>query len=261
MKRWLLRIALLLLLLLAFVIARAPAKHAIGYLSPSIKPTIISEPSGSIWRGQAGALHHPQIQLHNLNWDVNVLASLFSGPNAQLKANTENGEISGQAGLAWSQLGENGSLSLQDLNGIVPLADLPLPAIAKSIPLNGDIIVRQTSADMEQQWPVAANGQIAIANLTFEDQQQWQLGTLIADLETIDNGIKATLSSDSDKIQLSGIATLQHNGSYSVTADLNLDNDLPVVLRTMLVASGKRQADGSIRISYQGQIARPPASN
>lgn len=261
MKRWILRSLLLLLILLVFVLLRAPAKHAIAYASPHIAPTVISEPQGSVWQGQAAMAVHPQITLKNIAWDYRALASLFSGPGVSVSGNTNNGQFDLLAHVPWSQITQTGSVKLRDINAIVPLSDLPLPAIARSFPISGDVILRLNTVTLEQQWPVAANGQIAVAGLQFNDKETWQLGTLVADIDTEDTGIKATLSSDSDYIQLQGIATLGHNGGYQVTADLNISDKLPVVLRTMLAASGKRQANGSIRLSFTGTLPRPVQAN
>lgn len=260
MKRWIFRSLLALLLLLVFVALRAPAQHAVAYASAHIKPATISGSEGSIWNGRAARISHPDIQLLNVAWDYRALASLVSGPGYELHGQTNNGQFEGIAHVGWTHLNASGNAKLSDANAVIPLSDLPLPPIAKSIPLSGDIIAKLAELNLEQQWPTRAEGQIAIADIQFKDKQLWQLGTLIADVETTDNGIKATLSSDSDHFGLQGVATLNHDGGYQITADLNLSSQLPIVLRTMLTASGKRQTDGSIRISYQGAVARPNAN-
>lgn len=257
MKTWMIRGLLLLGLLLILVWLRAPAKHAVGYYSADISPTVIAGVSGTVWDGQAQQISSPYIQLNNVRWNYRALASLFSGPGVHITGNTNNGQFDGQAHIGWLQLNENGSATITDLTALIPLSDIALPAAARSVPLTGDIIAKLDEFAIEQQWPSSANGQIAIADIQFQDQQRWQLGTLVADLETVDDVIEAKLSSESDFIQLQGVASLSPDGSYQLTADLNLSSNLPIVLRTMLAASGKRQSDGSIRISYQGQVPRP----
>lgn len=261
MKTWIFRSVSLLLILLAFVLLRAPAKHAIAYTSVHIAPIVVSEPHGTVWQGRAAMIIHPKITLNNIAWDYRALASLIRGPGVALTGETNNGQFDLLAHVPWTQVTQAGSVKLQDINAIVPFADLPLPALARSFPITGDVISRLNTVTLEQQWPTAADGQIALANLQFNDKETWQLGTLIANIETEENGIKAALSSDSDFIQLQGIATLGHNGSYQVTADLNISDQLPLVLRTMLAASGKRQANGSIRLNISGTLPRPAQSN
>ncbi|MDD9893602.1 MAG: type II secretion system protein N [Gammaproteobacteria bacterium] len=260
MKSWIYRALAALALLLLFVALRAPAQHAVAYASANIKPAVISGSQGSVWNGNAERITHPQIQLNNVEWDYRFFASLFKGPGYVLNGNTNNGQFSGLAHVGWGQLSSAGNAKLSDVNAIIPLSDLPLPAIARSIPLKGDIIAKLEQFTLAAQWPVEAEGQLAIADIRFDDKEVWQLGALIADLETTETGVKAKLSSASDYVNLSGVANLENDGSYQVTADLTVDNSLPIALRTMLIASGKRQADGSIRISYQGRVPRPQSN-
>lgn len=260
MKRWIFRALFLFLALLVLIILRAPAKHAVAYASPHIAPAVISSPQGSVWHGQAAAFVHPQITLNNLNWDYRALASLLNGPGFKLSGNTANGQFDTIAHLAWSQLATAGSATLGDTQAVIPLADLPLPAIARSIPLTGDLILTLDEAVIDAQWPTEATGRLVLAALQFTDTKVWELGELVADLESVEGGINANLSSDSDYINLQGVAFLGHDGSYRITANLNLDSRLPIVLKTMLIAAGARQADGSTRISYQGQVPRPNAA-
>jgi|GEM_PF-2534139 len=260
MKRWILRSLLLLLLLTLFVLLRTPAHHVVAYASPAIAPTVISKPAGTIWKGQAEQLVHPQFRLNQLQWDYRFFASLMSGPGASLQGDTEDGTASLNAHIAWLDLfAGRSSVSLSDISAILPLTDLPLPPVAKSIPINGDVIVKLDRVIIEQNWPVAADGQVAVGDITYKDSKIWQLGAIIADVESIESGISATLSSQSEYIDLSGVFELRDDGSYSVTADLQVDSRLPVVLRTMLIAAGKTQPNGRVRISYRGQVARPQA--
>lgn len=261
MKRWILRSLLFLLLLTLFVLLRTPAQHVVAYASPAIAPTVITKPSGTLWQGQAERLIHPQITLQQLQWDYRFFASLINGPGAALQANTSDGNASLNVHIGWLDLFSGGnSASLSDINAILPLSDLPLPPVAKSVPVNGDVISKLDGLKIQQGWPVTADGQIAIGDITYKDSKLWQLGAIIADVESIDSGISATLSSQSEYIDLNGVVELLHNGNYSVTADLQVDSRLPVVLRTMLIAAGKTQPNGRVRISYSGQVARPQAN-
>lgn len=262
MKRWILRSLLFLALLSLFVILRTPAQHVVAYASPAIAPIVVTHPAGTAWKGSATQLIHPQLTLNNVTWDYRFFASLIKGPGVALKADTTDGHASLNAHIAWLDLfTASNSLSLTNISAILPLADLPLPAIAKSIPVQGDVISKIEMLDIENNWPMAAEGQIAIGDITYKDSKLWQLGAIIADLETLNNGVSANLSSQSEYIELNGVVQLLHDGSYSVTADLSVDNRLPIVLRTMLIAAGKTQPDGRTRISYNGKIARPLAAS
>lgn len=262
MKRWILRSLLFILLLTLFVLLRTPAQHVVAYASPAINPTVITQPSGTVWKGQATQLIHPQITLNNLAWDYRFFASLIKGPGVAVKADTSDGTASLNAHIGWLDLlSSNASASLTDISAILPLADLPLPAVAKSIPVKGDVISKLDLLTIDQNWPVAAEGQMAIGDITYKDSKVWQLGAIIADFETIEDGISANLSSQSEYLDLSGVATLREDGSYTVTADLQVDSRLPVVLRTMLIAAGKTQPNGRVRISYSGKVPRPQASS
>lgn len=262
MKRWILRSLLFVLLLTIFVLLRTPAQHVVAYASPTISPMVISQPNGTVWKGQAAQLIHPQITLNNLAWDYRFFASLLKGPGVAVKADTSDGTASLNAHIGWLDLLRNSnSASLTDINAILPLSDLPLPPIAKSIPVKGDVISKLDILDINQGWPVAAEGQMAIGDITYKGSKLWQLGAIIADVETVEGGVSANLSSQSEYIDLNGVATLLEDGSYSITADMQVDSRLPVVLRTMLIAAGKIQPNGRVRISYNGKVARPQAAN
>jgi hypothetical protein len=256
MKKWILRGLLIVGLLLIMVLLRTPAKHVVSYASPSFHPAVASGISGSLWNGRIDTLQHPQMRLSNINWDYRALASLVNGPGVNVTGQSDNGQFDAQAHIAWLQLNKPGSVDIQDLNAILPLADLPLPAIASAVPLSADVVAKLERLTLQAQWPTLAKGQVALADIQFKDKQNWPLGTIIADIDTIDDVIEATLSSDSEWITLQGLATLNPEGQYQVTADLQLSDQLPVVLRTMLAASGKRQTNGAIRISYQGKLPR-----
>lgn len=262
MKRWIFRSLLFLALLTIFVILRAPAQHAVAYASPAIAPTVITHPSGTVWKGQAAQLIHPQLILSKVVWDYRFFASLIKGPGVALNANTNNGNASLNAHIGWLDLlTATNSVSLSDISAILPLADLPLPPIARSIPIQGDVISKIQILEIEQNWPMVAEGQIAVGDIIYKDSKAWELGAIIADLETLENGISANLSSQSEYIDLTGVLELLHDGSYSITADLSVDQRLPIVLRTMLIAAGKTQANGRTRISYSGKIARPQTTS
>lgn len=261
MKRWIFRSLLFLALLSLFVVLRTPAQHVVGHASPNIAPTVITYPTGTLWKGKASQLIHPQLTLNNVAWDYRFFASLIYGPGVALNADSKDGNASLNAHIGWLDLFAGNNLALSDINAILPLADLPLPAIARSFPVKADVIAKIQQLDIEQNWPVTAEGQIAIGDIIYKDNKTWQLGALIADLETLENGISAKLGSQSEYIELTGIAELLHDGSYNVTIDLSVDQRLPVVLRTMLIAAGKTQSNGRTRISYNGKIARPLAAS
>lgn len=245
----------------AFVAAKVPADFAWHKANVPQQQAKLYDIAGTIYKGTAGLLVTPQITLNNLSWEWQP-GDIFSADlGYQLKAHTENGKVAANASVPMSQLilGAIADASATQVRGSVPLSDLPLPEIAKSVPLDADLLLNLDSVAMTDQFPSEATGSIILGNINFTlGDEVTSIGAIFADLSTQESGeIVADLSSDGDLIDLAAVAKLQTDGRWSVQGTLVLSDDLPPVLFPVFGAAGKRQPDGSYLIAHNGQLPKP----
>jgi hypothetical protein len=257
-----LKIMLLLILsYVAFVIAKIPADFAWHKANVPQQQAKLYDIAGTLYNGTAALLVTPNITLNTVSWEWRASKLLTADIGYLLKAHTENGKVSANASVPLSQLliGAVSDASASQIRGTVPLADLPLPKIAKSVPLEADLLLNLDSLEITDQFPSEATGSIILGNITFTLGDEITLiGAIFADLSTQESGeIVADLSSDGEMLDLAAVAKLQTDGRWSVEGTLVLSDDLPPVLFPVFGSIGKRQRDGSYLIAHNGQLPKP----
>lgn len=254
-------ILLLTLSYTAFVVAKVPADFAWHKANMPQQQAKLYDIAGTIYNGTAGLLVTPKITLNTLSWKWQPGNLLSADIGYLIKAHTENGKVSANASVPLSQLllGAISDASASAVRGTVPLSDLPLPEIAKSVPLEADLLLNLDSLAITDQFPSEATGSIILGNINFTmGDEITSIGAIFADLSTQESGeIVADLSSDGDMLDLAAVAKLQTDGRWSVEGTLVLSDSLPPVLFPVFGSMGKRQPDGSYLIAHNGQLPKP----
>lgn len=255
----------IVLLLLAsytlFVVAKIPADFVWHKANVPQQQAKLYDISGTIYNGQAGLLVTPQIILNSLSWTWQPSSLLGAKIGYALTAQTENGKASALAKLPLTELvsGAVHDASAVAIRGTIPLIDLPLPAIARSVPLDADLLLNLDSLAITDLFPSEATGSVILGGIRFAmGDETIPIGALFADLSTQESGeIVADLSSDGDMLDLAAVAKLQPDGRWSVEGTLVINDNLPPVLFPLFGSVGKRQADGSYLIAHNGQLPKP----
>jgi hypothetical protein len=254
-------ILLLVLSYAAFVIAKVPADFVWHKANVPQQQAKLYDIAGTIYNGTAALLVTPQVTLNTLSWEWQPSTLLAADIGYRVQAHTENGKVSAIASVPLSQLliGAVNDASATQVRGSVPLADLPLPPIARSVPLKADLLLNLDSLAITDQFPSEATGSIILGNINFTmGDEITSLGTIFADISTQESGeIVADLSSDGDFLDLAAEAKLQTDGRWSVEGSLVISDDLPPALFPIFGSAGKRQSDGSYLIAHNGQLPKP----
>lgn len=245
----------------AFVISKVPADFVWHKANVPQQQAKLYDIAGTIYNGSAGLLVTPQITLNTLSWKWQPSDLLATDISYNVKAQTENGKVSANLGVPISQLliGAVNDANATHIRGTIPLGDLPLPPIARSVPLDADLLLNLDSLEITDQFPSEATGSVILGNIEFAmGDEVTSIGAIFADLSTQESGeIVADLSSDGDMLDLAAVAKLQTDGRWSVEGTLVISDNLPPVLFPVFGSVGKRQSDGSYLIAHNGQLPKP----
>jgi len=196
------------------LVARLPASVATA-LAPST--VIANNPSGTLWRGNAG---HVQVNvsgqwfaLGSVDWELHPMGFLF-GDALTLKSSWGRQQLDLSAGVAF--------------NGDVTVSDASIRAdiswVKNLLPL---FVAGDLTADIKRLRVTAASVPEEIMGRVVWENAAWQalggdvsLGTYAIDITTTDQGILGKVVTLKGALDLTGEFTLKGD-RYSVTADLS----------------------------------------
>lgn len=205
-----------LVVYLIFLAAMLPAAYASSWLQRKIPQIQLAGVTGSVWFGVAREAVYSGDPWGQLQWHFDW-AGLFRGhPGYRLTLQGPGTQLSGRVA------GNPQHLLLRDLHGQLDIQRLapwlPLPSGAAS----GELQLRLDRVVLVQERPTAAEGVIALTQLTLGWPQPLVLGSYQLKLVTRpDAGIEGTLLDTSGPLALQGNLQLQPDGHYEVSGTLS----------------------------------------
>lgn len=234
-----------------FLIGTLPAKLALSYVSlPS--HISVSQVEGTIWRGEAKRISFNQIDIEDVRWNTSVMALLTGAAQVYVEFGRGKNSLRGSGDLGYSSAGAYAQdfTATASSEWLVRASDVPLPVTTQ-----GQVKLTIAEVQQGQPWCNVLDGQLSWSNAEVESL----LGTVdinsaIANLSCDNGAIVANIKQNSTHLQLSGIAKLENNGKYSLSAVLVPSNQLPQSIRSNLRYVGKENANGEYKINYAGRI-------
>jgi hypothetical protein len=240
-----------LLAYVAFLTLTFPAERAYAYWKQQAggrAPVALGGISGSVWAGHADqALINGQ-RLEALHWRLHPWA-LFAGQVAadwSLKVDDGYGRGEAAAGLG-------GAVSLDSLEARLPLAQLPVKALAALRPA-GTLSLNLHDVKWDGTALVSASGRVVWNGAGINLFQALEFGDLSLTLETAADEVKGVLADAGGPLQAQGLLSLKPDGSYQFTGSFAARGQAPELARALRTL-GRMGSDGKVHISQKGTLA------
>ena len=231
--------------LLIGVIVMFPARVAYHWASPP--GVAIAGIEGTAWNGRAQEAEVAGLYLRNIAWRVNPLA-LFTGKLAlAIEADTASGFVSGDVALSAGgrAILENlaASLSLRTLQQIVGMPGL-----------DGAASLRMQRLEFHNGLPVAATGELEVANVRVPIVHRAPLGGFRAEFFTQDTGIVASVEDADAVVDLAGSLSLGRDATYQFIGQVAATSKTPDDLREQMRFLGTPNDRGMYEIRLEGAL-------
>jgi len=200
--------------------------------------------SGCMMKMKAG-----NVELDNLCWSWQPSGLLFGRIKFALAGDFANGPVSGK--LAF---GKN-SVELQQMQGKIPVDSLGR-VYFPGVELSGVLGIENLSLDVRDGFLTAANGQLAWLDAKVNSPYQMELGGVMIDFSTENDGILYKVVDLGGSLQVSGLGQLSPQGKYSIDGSVGARKGSSPELATFLQILGRPGADGLVTVKYNGQIGR-----
>lgn len=234
-----------LLVLVAVLIVTFPARVAYRWLAP---PEVqLSGISGSVWNGTATQALAAGAYIRNLSWRLKP-SELLAG---KLAFNTTSSPASGTLTTDVA-VSLDGSLTFSDLAGRISL-DLVHPAFQKN-GISGDLSLMFSELVLQEGIPVAANGQITVANFFVPTLSAGRLGDFRANFVTTQEGVVGSVEDLSGVLEVDGTIRIASDRSYTLVGEVAARRDAPPSIEQQLRFLGTPDERGMRPFRFDGQL-------
>ncbi len=199
-----------------------PAAQVAGWLKLPL-----ARVQGSVWQGSA-QLRLPQVQLENMSWRVGLGAPWSTPLVADITVQDDSLKAQSTVGLAW-----NGDIILRDTHADMRL-NHPLLAQRLPAPLEGTVRFALASAQWSQGLRQAEAVQLDVDGLRLLLGEPLVLGSFSAQGEVRDGQLKANLRDTAAAITLQGEIQGDAASGVSLKARAETKADAPASLRDTL---------------------------
>ena len=233
-------VALIIGLLTAF-----PARIAYQWFAP---PGVSLESiSGSVWSGHVAQAEIEGLYLQDLSWRFKPLG-VFSGNLAYaIEATPVSGFIN-----ATVLLGVTSTIRVEDLQASLPLQSFE--RVARMPGLRGNVNLQFDRIVVKDGLPVAANGELAVANLVAPLIYRGSIGGYRAEFFTQDTGVLASVVDTDGVVDLAGSFEIAADRSYQFLGQLAPKAETPADLQSQMRFLGTPNDRGRYELRLEGQL-------
>lgn len=222
-----------------------PARVAYQWFAP---PELsLSGISGSLWRGQANRARAGGIYLQDLSWRLQPLA-LFRGQiGYAVEAVPSSGFVDTSVGF-----GVTGAIQLTDLRGSLPLQ--PLEQLTRMPGLRGSMNLQFERLVIENGVPVAADGELEVANLVAPKIFRGDVGGYRLEFFTQNSGVMASVEDTNGVVDLAGSLEIAPQGTYQFIGLTAPKATTPPRLRQQMQFLGTANERGQYEVRLEGEL-------
>lgn len=235
-----------LLAFVAGIVLFFPARVAYQWLAP---PELkLNGIHGTIWHGNASEASVRGVYLHGLQWQIHPLNLLGAKASYSIEGKFVSGFL--QADIA---IDVSGALTVSELAASMTLAELQ-PALG--IPgLGGNLSLQFSRLRAVDGLPVAADGEISVAQLVVPFVFRDSLGDFRAEFFTEDAAVVASLEDSDALIDLAGSLRISADRKYRLSGQLAATADTPATLQQFMAAGlGPANARGQHEFGIEGML-------
>ena len=222
-----------------------PARVAYQWFAP---PGIaMSGIDGSIWSGRAQHADVAGVYMRDLSWRFRPIAIFKGGLGYSIDASPAPGNITANVNL-----GVTGTVSLQDVIGTIPLQSL---VQAANMPgLQGRLDIQLERLVIDNQLPVAADGEIQVRSLIAPVIHRGPIGDYRVELFTQNSGVMASVEDTNGIVDLAGSLQVKPDRSYSFAGLVAPTARTPGDLRRQLQFLGTANERGQYELRLEGSL-------
>lgn len=234
-----------------FLIGTLPATLVLSYVSLPTNLTI-SQVEGTVWQGEAKRVSFNYIDVEDIRWNTSFMALLTGSAQVSIEFGRGKNSLHGSGELGYSSAGAYAQDFTATANSdwLVKASNVPLPVTTK-----GSVKLTLAELQQGQPWCEQLDGQLSWSNASIDSLLgNVEIDSAVAKLSCDNGAIVANIKQSSNQLKLSGIAKLENQGKYSLSAVLVPSNELPESIRSNLRYVGKENAKGEYKINYAGRI-------
>jgi general secretion pathway protein N len=245
--RWLLLLLLVLLLGLALLLALFPARLAVDWLGPRLAPLELHGVGGSIWRGQARELRMHGQPLGAVTWRVAPQALMSRRLDVDLSMDGELYRGSGFVSATRELTVLTNTRFSMPAQQMQPALDIP------ALNLRGTVDIELDRAELVNNFPRRLEGRAYWRNAAVDGAAAAELGELVAEFRTADDGsLVGSVADSGGPLAVDGQFRLGFTG-FEAEALLVARDGNPQVMEALRYV-GEAQPDGSSILQIRGTL-------
>jgi len=240
---------------LIFLVMQLPANKFYYFVEDTIDdqniPLEVYGLSGSLWQGEAKRITYNGQAFNQVAWEFHPLALLTGNLSSSFRYKNVEGNASGLVsyGLGGTITAENLVVNMQATEAL-KLAKIPAFKLSGELKLN---IPRLVLTDKRLSY---INGRLLWADAKSIFPQKLDLGNLVVDLVTDEEGIVAAkLSDGGGALELAGGLTLEPDGKYNFNGQFSSREGRNSVLGRALGFMGRYDANGKAVLTKTGNVS------
>lgn len=237
-----------------FMVWYMPANRAFAPLHQGVAtplgPLKFSSLQGTWHQGVARNGQLGTLPLQEINWQFKPWALLTGRLSAVVSIQADHGVVA-----ATISKGLN-TVSVQNMEGHLALTALKPLLAPLGVQLNGSVSTSLNHIAISKGRVTTIQGNVIWQDAAITSPEKTQLGTLVVELATFENGVRATLADSGGPLRAAGALLLQNNGRYSLTTTLK--GRTPEMEKQLdnLAFFGKKLGGGRLQFSLNGEL--PP---
>ena len=149
-------------------------------------------------------------------------------------------------------VGLDGSLTLSDLKGSVPL-DLVHPSFQQG-GISGDLRLDFQTLTLRNGVPVEATGSVVVSDFFARDLSAGAIGDFRAEFQTSNGAISAVIDDVSGVLDIAGTISLSSDRSYSLVGDVAARPSAPPSIEQQLRYLGSPDERGFRQFRFEGSL-------
>lgn len=253
MKTWLRYTLLGVAAYVAFVVALFPADRVYATLKQQMAAEGVTLKvygiDGTIWGGRAESAEFSRFALKTITWDLEPTALLLGRLQARLDFSYKGNPASVSVGR-----GLGGKVYMTGIEGVLPMSEVLELAHLAVLRLDGQLGLNGVDLTLDAGKLVRAEGNLAWVRAGTQFPQPISLGDINVALETVDEGVRATLKDGGGPLDLAGEFLLKPDDQYQTKIQLAAREGAQSPLGRYLVLLGRPNAQGKIEFAKNGAL-------
>jgi len=240
---------------LIFLLAQLPANKLYSFFEDILEeqniPLKVYGLSGSLWHGEAKRISYNGLHFNQVGWELHPLALLSGNLSATLRYKNGTADASGLFSY-----GIDGTITAENFRANLEASEALKLAKIPAVKLGGEFKLNLPYWVISDNRLVAVSGRLLWADAKSMFPQKLNLGNLVVDLSTGDDGIiTAKLGDGGGPLALSGGLTLAPDGKYDFKGQFVARAGRNSVLGRALGFMARYNANGEAVMTRSGNIA------